>query len=128
MRRLIRRRTRRWSRAHWRTVWGFAVVIAAAIVVGWEQGKPAVAQVDRLTHGVGGAGLISHFRPDNTTNSTQVILVDPHLRRMVVYNVPFDSGEIRLKSVRNLSADFQVQQFNSGEPSPVDMQKMLDRN
>jgi hypothetical protein len=43
---------------------------------------------------------------------------------MAVYHVDRASGEIILRSVRNLTWDLQMMEFNSGEPLPQDIRDM----
>lgn len=106
------------------------LVAIAAIAIGltWGQVEPTAVQAQINAGGLGAAGLITHFHEDPSGGPTRVIVVDPGLKRMAVYHVPTDSGAIQLKSVRNLTIDLQVQEFNSGDPSPIDMQKTLQRN
>ena len=72
-------------------------------------------------------GLITHVfqSPDRPT---RVIVIDSAQRRMAVYFVSMDSGEIQLKSVRNLHGDLQLQEFNSGDPSPMELQRIQKQN
>jgi hypothetical protein len=44
-----------------------------------------------------------------------------------VYHVERSTGEITLKSVRNLTWDLQMVQFNSGNPLPQDIRNGLAR-
>ena len=77
---------------------------------------------------MGSTGLITHFVELDVGKLSRVIMIDPQLRRMAVYDVSFGDGAIQLKSVRNLTVDLQLQSFNSEDPSPIDMEKMLQRN
>jgi len=104
---------------------GMGVAIAALIFcLGWDCWVPARAQPNLA--GSQGPGLITHFQQQEG-GATRVIVMDAVLRRMAVYSID-GSGAIQLQSVRNLTVDLQVQDFNGGKPSPVDMQKMLQRN
>ncbi|MEM8947605.1 MAG: hypothetical protein AAGD11_20715 [Planctomycetota bacterium] len=106
------------------------VLAFAALMMGllWGRAEKVPAQAELQAGGFGAARLITHFHEDAAGGPTRVIVVDPNLKRMAVYHVPTDSGAIQLKSVRNLTLDLQVQEFNSGDPSPIDMQKTLQRN
>ncbi len=107
--------------------WKFVAIAALIFGFGWGRAgaPPALAEFAPVEVGTG--GLITHFHEETNPKMTRVIIVDPHLRRMAVYHVEA-GGAIQLKSVRNLTVDLQVQEFNSGDPSPVDMQESLDRN
>ncbi len=113
-----------------RCYWMLVAIATLMFCLLWGQVDmaPVQAELGPGAGGFGAAGLITHFHEDVSGGPTRVIVVDPTQKRMAVYHVPTDSGEIQLKSVRNLTVDLQVQEFNSGDPSPVDMQKTLQRN
>ncbi len=111
-----------------RVYWILVAVAALVFSFGWGRIDVAPAQAELASAEVGSGGLMTHFYDDPSGGPTRVIVIDSRLKRMAVYHVPADSGEIQLKSVRNLSVDLQVQDYNSGDPSPIDMQKMLQRN
>jgi len=53
-----------------------------------------------------------------------VTVIDPESRTMAVYHVDRATGEITLKSVRNMTWDLQMLEFNSGEPLPQEIRDM----
>lgn len=53
-----------------------------------------------------------------------VVVVDPGQRVLAVYHVDKTTGEISLRSVRNITWDLQMVEFNSGEPLPQDIRTM----
>jgi len=55
----------------------------------------------------------------------QLTLVDPRSRVVGVYHIDRSTGEISLKSVRNVNWDLQMMQFNSKTPLPQEIQGML---
>lgn len=112
------------QRIHWMLV----AIVALIFSFGWGRIDVASVQGQPVVGGLGTGGLITHFYDDPSGGPSRVIIIDPLQKRMAVYHVPVDKGEIQLKSVRNLSVDLQVQEFNSGDPSPIDMQKSLERN
>lgn len=63
---------------------------------------------------------------DNTNGPHVAMIFDPVRQVFAVYHVDSASGQIMLKSVRNLSADLRLDQFNSSNPAPKDIQSMLD--
>jgi hypothetical protein len=69
-------------------------------------------------------GLFTQVTAENGQPLT-VTVVDPRQRAMAVYHVDRSTGEIVLKSVRNLTWDLQMVQFNSGNPLPQDIRSGL---
>jgi hypothetical protein len=54
-----------------------------------------------------------------------VTVIDPRQRVMAVYHVDRGSGEITPKSIRNITWDLQMIDFNSGKPMPQDIRNGL---
>jgi hypothetical protein len=71
-------------------------------------------------------GLITQVTAENGQPLT-VTVIDPHQRVMAIYHVDRASGEIALRSVRNLTWDLQMIEFNSGNPLPQDIRSGLQR-
>ncbi len=63
---------------------------------------------------------------ENPNGPHTALVFDPVRQVFAVYHVDAASGQIMLKSVRNLSADLQLPQFNSSNPAPKDIQGMLN--
>ena len=57
----------------------------------------------------------------------QVVVVDPTTYAMSVYQVDRTSGEISLKSVRNVRWDLQMEEFNGVSPTPSEIRSLLER-
>ena len=104
-------------------------VLAAGIVgladaqaprVGHER---AAASQDR-TAGSPDLLALSHDGPDGRQ---QITVVDPRQRVMAVYHVDRASGALALKSVRNLTWDLQIEDFNSGTPAPRDIRALKEQ-
>lgn len=74
----------------------------------------------------GTGGLITHVQ-ELEGKLLRIVVVDPNHRVMGVYDLGRENGEIKLRSIRNLNADLQMNQYNSEEPSPADIKKMLDQ-
>jgi hypothetical protein len=55
----------------------------------------------------------------------QVVVIDPLQRCMAVYHVRLDSGQIELKSVRNIQWDLQLLEFNGVRPLPQEIQSVV---
>jgi hypothetical protein len=108
--------------------WILLAIATLLISLEWGQVGLTPAQAEVIPATAGSGGLITHIEQSAAGDVTRVIMIDPQLRRMAVYDVPANGGAIQLKSVRNLTVDLQLQSFNSEDPSPIDMEKMLQRN
>lgn len=103
---------------------GVGVVLAAA-GTGWsasaQQSTPAGGFA-----GVGARELVTNFyAPAN--GPTSLTIVDPQTRVLAVYHIARETGEIELKSVRNINGDLMLVDHNTGSPSPADIRKMIDQ-
>jgi hypothetical protein len=56
-----------------------------------------------------------------------VTVIDPKSRVMGVYSIDHKSGEITLKSVRNLTWDLQMTGHNTGSPAPQEIRELLQQ-
>jgi hypothetical protein len=57
----------------------------------------------------------------------QVTVIDPESRVMGVYHVDGTTGEIVLKSVRNIHWDLQMVEFNGTNPTPREIRTQLEQ-
>ncbi|TWU27325.1 hypothetical protein Pla144_20970 [Bythopirellula polymerisocia] len=96
--------------------------LVVAMLWNWQPVNAASLQPT----GLAGAGLITHVQ-DVDGRPLRVIVIDPAARVMGVYDISRDTGEIQLKSIRDLSADLQMLEFNSGAPSPADIKNSIKR-
>jgi len=53
----------------------------------------------------------------------QIAIYDQPKQTMAVYHIDPSTGDIQLKSVRRLDADFALQEFNLSEPTPSTIRK-----
>jgi len=67
--------------------------------------------------------LITHVLSSEGGPQT-VVVVDPSQRVLAVYHVDKATGEIALRSVRNITWDLQMVEFNSGKPLPQDIRNL----
>jgi hypothetical protein len=70
--------------------------------------------------------LFSQVTAENGQPLT-VTVIDPQQRAMAIYHVDRATGEIALRSVRNLNWDLQMVQYNSASPLPQDIRNGLQR-
>lgn len=91
------------------------------------QAAPAVMPAMRVAPVARGEGAPIDWRIlENPQGPHVALFFDPVRQVFAVYHVDSASGQIMLKSVRRLSADLQLEQFNSSTPAPKDIQAMLD--
>ncbi len=96
-----------------------AIVAAGGPSVGFAQ-RPAAAASSA------GTGLVTLSTPAGD-NRQQVTLIDSATRTMAVYHIDTTSGEIVLKSVRNLNYDLQMIEFNGTSPLPNEIRALLEQ-
>ena len=103
-----------------------SVALAAVVAV------LAMAWSARAQQSPGGFGsirsqeLITHFLPSEG-KPTALTVVDPTTQRIAVYHVARDTGEIQLKSVRNIGPDLGLEDWNCGGPLPQEIRQGLQR-
>ena len=56
----------------------------------------------------------------------QITVIDPVKRVICVYHVDLPTGGITLKSVRNISGDLQIDDFNGASPLPREVRAQLE--
>jgi hypothetical protein len=109
------------------TVCGVLVgaVLSALAVAGLGIGAEARAQRGGAIDG--GAELITvSAMVGDRPQFQQLTVIDPHSRVMSVYHVELASGTITLKSVRNISWDLLLREFNGVNPLPGEIRALLD--
>lgn len=62
---------------------------------------------------------------DGNETADLVALIDTRTRVMSVYRIDRGSGEITLASVRNVSWDLQLDEFNGTKPTPRDVRSLI---
>ena len=103
-----------------------AALGVAFLAGSWLSTRERALAAPLLPSGGVGAGLITHAQ-ELDGKLVRVIVIDPAQRVMGVYEITRETGEIQPKSIRNFHADLQMLEFNSGAPSPADIQKTLER-
>jgi len=102
-------------------VLGTLLVLGLTVGRGWSEptaaiGSPGVSYQPT-------SNLITHVPPAEGGPQV-VVVVDPGQRVLAVYHVDKTTGEIALRSVRNVTWDLQMVEFNSGEPLPQDIRNV----
>ena len=54
----------------------------------------------------------------------QIVVVEPSTRTMAVYHVEPTQGKIQLRSVRKLTWDLRMEQFNGVQPLPSELRQV----
>ena len=57
----------------------------------------------------------------------QLTVIDPTARVISVYHISPTSGELALKSVRNIHWDLQMTQFNGTSPLPQELRSLVEQ-
>jgi hypothetical protein len=96
------------------------VIAATAVRSSSEPSYGLPAEGSRATSGE----LITHVTATDGQSQT-VTVIDPRQRVMAVYHVDRTTGQITPKSVRNITWDLQMVEYNSGAPSPQDIRSGL---
>jgi hypothetical protein len=101
----------------------FASLVCATFVAALV---PSVGYAQRPAPASSGAsaGLIA--LTNACEHGQQLTVVDPESRVLGVYHIDSTSGEIVLKSVRNIHWDLQMIEFNGTSPLPREIRSRLD--
>lgn len=104
-------------------------LVVLAVVLAADSLLPQAGFAQRATSVVPGAsaGLITVATPSGD-HRQQVIVIDPETRGLAVYHVDSNSGEVSLKSVRNIYYDLKINEFNGTSPLPREIRSLLEPN
>jgi hypothetical protein len=93
-----------------------AAVVVAGLVWSVEAQQPAAMP------NFGGTGqLITYLIPSTDAKPTALTIVEPASKRIVVYHIDRTSGEITLKSARDITGDLILDYWNSPGISPQEI-------
>ena len=111
-----------------KTVLGSIIGLGLIIVLlGWgyplAQADPRNSGQDR---GVGGDSLQA-LSFDVGDGRQQVTVLDPKLKTLAVYHVDRATGAITLKSVRSMTWDLLMEDYNSAKPTPGDIRSLSEQ-
>lgn len=109
---------------------GIVVVFVLSLsLVGWTS-PPAEVQAQQVPPAVKplmlADGLIA-LSSDTADGFQQVAVIDSKTRVMSVYHIEHKTGTIQLTSVRSLSADLEIDAFNTSSPLPKEVRAMLNK-
>jgi hypothetical protein len=109
-------------------VWG--LVVSLVLIVALAGGGPPEAQAQRSGGNLPAGGATTDLIAlsfDGGEGRQQVTLIDPRSRVMAVYHVDRSSGSLALKSVRNVVWDLQMEEFNTGNPTPREIKPLTQQ-
>jgi hypothetical protein len=86
---------------------------------------PSVGFAQRPAGPSGGSALITLAMPAGE-HRQQLTVVDSDTRSLAVYHIDTTSGEISLKSVRNINYDLRMIEFNGTSPLPREIRSLLE--
>jgi hypothetical protein len=95
------------------------VVLAASMA-------PNVGLAKRAASPPVGGGLIALAAAAGEQRQ-QVTVIDPDTRVLGVYHVDLSTGEVTLKSVRNIHWDLQMIEFNATKPLPREVRSIIEQ-
>lgn len=104
----------------------FTAAIVAGLIIGWMTTSRADAQrpIQGMARPAEDASMVA-MSTDVDERRTQLTIVDPQTRALVVYHIDKASGEVSLRSVRNVHWDLQMDEFNGKNPLPREIRSLL---
>ncbi len=105
-----------------------AAVLGLLLGAGWSAfgqsaAQPEPGSVAELLEA--GQGLVA-VELDGNETADALAVIDPVARRVAVYQVDRSSGAITLRSVRNVTWDLQLDEFNGTKPTPREIRSQVD--
>ena len=90
-------------------------------------GTQPTALAQRATsYPAGGQSQLMALSTPVSQKYQQVTVIDPLGRVMSVYHIELASGQIELKSVRNITWDLQMIEFDTAKPAPQEVRSMVE--
>ncbi len=117
----------------------FGLGLLAVFVLGWwatsidlpAWGQPPKSPSEPPALGarvpLAAAGDLMAFSSETGNGPAQVTLIDVKSRVMAVYHVDRTTGQIELKSVRNVQWDLLIEEFNGLRPLPREIRALLEQ-
>lgn len=92
------------------------------VVVGWVSlwSQTSGAPTGNMPQNTERLEVVSSMLPSGVQ---QIVVVDSQNRAMAIYHVDPAQGKLVLRSVRNLSWDLSMEQFNGQAPLPSDLRQ-----
>ena len=118
------------------------MLLGLGLLVAWAIGFPfAEAQAQRPAGALASQSHVSqsHAAQDRAASADlialsydaggtqQITVIDPRGRSLAVYTIDRVTGGIALKSVRNITFDLQIEDFNSNSPTPREIRALTEQ-
>ena len=87
---------------------------------------PSVGFAQRPSQSPGGSSTLITVATPAGEHRQQLTVVDSDTRTLAVYHIDTTSGEISLKSVRNINYDLRMIEFNGTSPLPREIRSLLE--
>jgi hypothetical protein len=107
------------------TVLGVVLVaaVSALTIAGFGQPGEAWAEPESAVEGSSQLIAVSAMVGERVQ---QVTVIDSRQRVMSVYHIELATGAVTLKSVRNITWDLQLREFNGVNPLPREIRALLE--
>ena len=93
----------------------------------WAVGFPEAQAQRPATADRAASGDLIALSYDGGEGRQQITVVDPHSRVMAVYHIDRATGGLALKSVRHLTWDLLIEDFNSANPTPREIRALTQQ-
>jgi hypothetical protein len=105
------------------------VAVVALLIGGWSLlvGAPSMAAPQPPASPTGGSSGLIALANTLGDHRQQLTVVDPALKVVSVYHIDATTGDIVLKSVRNIHWDLQMVEFNGSSPSPKEIRALIEQ-
>ena len=109
-------------------IWAVLAIagVLACGTLGTANPRALSAERSLTNQASGTGGLLTHAVSIGEARQ-QLTVIDPQMRVVSVYHIDSASGEIALKSVRNIHWDLQMVEFNASSPAPREIRALLEQ-
>jgi hypothetical protein len=115
------------------------MLLGVGLLVVWAVGSPIAELSEARAQRPAGVFSAAQVAPDRATSADlialsydaggtqQITVIDPRGRSLAVYTVDRVTGGLALKSVRNITFDLQIEDFNSNSPTPREIRALTEQ-
>jgi hypothetical protein len=101
----------------------FAAAVSALALAGFAKPDMVRAELDAARDGQSDLIALSAMVGDR---AQQVTVIDSRNRVLSVYHIELTTGAVTLRSVRNITWDLQLGEFNGVNPLPREIRALLE--
>jgi hypothetical protein len=103
-------------------------LVMAAVALADQRGDYLAQRAAPVTAApMASAGTELIVAPTTLGDKQVLTVIDPRQRVLSVYHIDLATGNIALKSVRNIQYDLRINNFNTEKPLPQEIQSQLDQ-